>query len=407
MQNRRQYDSPMHASIVSMSEKVTRLLFDFKLDVPSPIVLMIHLLSTIVLHQHSIDHSRALLQTSSKQQTTLCKLNVLLYLTPVRNWTRTPTSLCDKKEFRNGTAYARDGILRYASRATGWCTTSEHLCPSSRELTTVSQTLHWSRSQDSRKPRNSTASRSADARLDPPVIVDPGYTPTVPEQSINSTLAIDDSRSRLSRALDVLPHFGTILITSRLSQGACSNTFAPASSYTSGGKAALPLRIDAEPGPARFVEVTERLQEFLLHQQWILVFLQPSRTSATDLDLWRKKVQTHVTRVEKIMRCGAPVVAVVTTCIIRLRSSALISLRSGPQYTRNQPLVFHSSDIFDSIRLTGLPIITPADDDPEQDPSTRSLTVRTPPGSLMSALITDSLPTLGNFDTEPRDVRGL
>uniref|UniRef100_A0A8W7P9L6 Uncharacterized protein n=1 Tax=Anopheles coluzzii TaxID=1518534 RepID=A0A8W7P9L6_ANOCL len=265
--------------------------------------------------------------------------------------------------------------------------------PSSRELTTVSQTLHWSRSQDSRKPRNSTASRSADARLDPPVIVDPGYTPTVPEQSINSTLAIDDSRSRLSRALDVLPHFGTILITSRLSQGACSNTFAPASSYTSGGKAALP---------------------------WILVFLQPSRTSATDLDLWRKKVQTHVTRVEKIMRHGAPpspgrfisfttssVVAVVTTCIIRLRSSALISLRSGPQYTRSQPLVFHSSDIFDSIRLTGLPIITPADDDPEQDPSTRSLTVRTPPGSLMSALITDSLPTLGNFDTEPRGVRGL
>ena len=116
--------------------------------------------------------------------------------------------------------------------------------PSSRELTTVSQTLHWSRSQDSRKPRNSTASRSADARLDPPVIVDPGYTPTVPEQSINSTLAIDDSRSRLSRALDVLPHFGTILITSRLSQGACSNTFAPASSYTSGGKAALPVKIN-------------------------------------------------------------------------------------------------------------------------------------------------------------------
>lgn len=74
---------------------------------------------------------------------------------------------------------------------------------------------------------------------------------SVPALSMKSTLASEEPRSRLSLTLlDVLLlllllllplAFGTILITNRLSHGACSNTFAPASSYTSGGNDALPV----------------------------------------------------------------------------------------------------------------------------------------------------------------------
>lgn len=99
-------------------------------------------------------------------------------------------------------------------------------------LTSDSQSLHWSRSQDSSKPRNSTVSRSL-------LLLECMLALLLYKWVVLLLLLPLLSMNLPPARFSLVPFplslaFGTILMISRLWLGACSKISAPNSSYTSG-----------------------------------------------------------------------------------------------------------------------------------------------------------------------------